>query len=111
MFEEVLKPDIPFVGHISGGLQIGQEIVIEGKVPRSFFGDFYINLVLGHNQNPEHVRQADVALHFSPRFDEEHIVLNSTRDGAWEQEVCTFDLLRNSTKKFWTLDQGMVDAD
>lgn len=107
---ETHNVDVPFVGLIPQGLNHGSQIVITGHVPHWFVERFDINLVLGHNQNHDHVRQADIGLHFNPRFDEDHIVLNSRRDGFWEQEVSYRNVL-NPFRTSFVLDSRKFDAD
>lgn len=82
----VRNPATPYVGPISGGVRIGTQIIVEGHVPTWWTHRFDINLVVGHNPTHDHVRHADVALHFNPRFDEGDVVLNSRTGGRWLTE-------------------------
>jgi len=80
------KPHVPFIGSIPGGVRQGTQIVIEGHVPSWFSHQFDFNLVVGHNPTHDHVRNADIAFHFNPRFEEDAIILNDRRMGIWNAE-------------------------
>jgi len=82
----IRNPASPFVGPIAGGIRIGTQIIVEGHVPTWWTHRFDINLVVGHNPTFDHVKHADVALHFNPRFDEGDVVLNSRAGGRWLTE-------------------------
>ncbi|KAL4657311.1 galectin-9-like [Arapaima gigas] len=75
------SPKTPFKGCIQGGLQEGKTITIRGHVlPRA--ERFHVNLQCGAKP------QADVALHFNPRFDKlpGYVVLNTFHLGTWGKE-------------------------
>uniref|UniRef100_A0A8C9W4C3 Galectin n=1 Tax=Scleropages formosus TaxID=113540 RepID=A0A8C9W4C3_SCLFO len=71
--------------HIQGGLQEGKSITVKGRV---LLGakSFYVNLQCG--DGPE----ANVALHFSARFDKlpGYVVLNSYHQNTWSKE-CKYE--------------------
>lgn len=81
-----LNPVTPFIGKIAGGLRVGTKIIVEGHVLTWRSHQFNINLLVGHDQLHNHVRQADVALHFNPRFDDGYLLLNSRTGGRWKAE-------------------------
>uniref|UniRef100_A0A8C9S7Q4 Galectin n=1 Tax=Scleropages formosus TaxID=113540 RepID=A0A8C9S7Q4_SCLFO len=73
------------IQHIQGGLQEGKSITVKGRV---LLGakSFYVNLQCG--DGPE----ANVALHFSARFDKlpGYVVLNSYHQNTWSKE-CKYE--------------------
>ncbi|XP_018586466.2 galectin-9-like [Scleropages formosus] len=75
----------PLRQHIQGGLQEGKSITVKGRV---LLGakSFYVNLQCG--DGPE----ANVALHFSARFDKlpGYVVLNSYHQNTWSKE-CKYE--------------------
>lgn len=82
------KPHIPYVGLIPGGCRVGTQVVVEGHVPHWFMDRFAVNLMIGHNPTHDHTHHADIALHFNPRFDGEHVVvMTDRRGGMWGQEM------------------------
>lgn len=83
----IVSPAIPFLGQIPNGLTVGTQIIVEGHVPEWFAHQFDINLVAGHNPSNHHANNADIALHFNPRFDEHYVVLNTKRNRSWDDEV------------------------
>ena len=83
----IVSPAIPFLGNIPGGLKIGTQIIVTGHIPLWFASKFDINLVSGNNPSNSHANNADIALHFNPRLDDHHVVLNSKRYQSWEAEV------------------------
>lgn len=75
----IQSPKTPYAGTIFGGVNAGTQIIVEGHVPTWWTRQFTINLVLDHDDY--HVKQADIALHVNPRFDEKYMVLNSRAGG------------------------------
>ncbi|XP_072557565.1 galectin-9-like isoform X1 [Paramormyrops kingsleyae] len=75
------NPTVPFTGSIQGGLQDGKTITITGKVKENA-KRVHVNLQCGS------WAEADVALHFNPRFDSHpaYVVLNTYRNSAWGAE-------------------------
>ncbi|KAI1299265.1 Galectin-9 [Halotydeus destructor] len=86
MYPTIHKPNVPFVAPVPGGVTVGTQIIIEGHVPSWFTERFDINLVFGHNATFEHVRRADIAFHFNPRFEEHAVVINHRSNGDWGPE-------------------------
>jgi len=82
MVTDITLPTIPFVGQIPSGVRAGSQIIVEGHVPSSS-SRFDVNLVRGHHATFDATKDADIALHVNPRFDENLIVLNSRRGGEW----------------------------
>ncbi|KAK6997789.1 galactokinase [Biomphalaria glabrata] len=72
------KLDVPDYTLIPGGLNIGSQIIVRGRVP---YGEnrFHINL-----QN-DIEDGCDVAFHFNPRTDSQTVVRNSYQ-GGWQNE-------------------------
>nr|XP_061797054.1 galectin-9-like [Nerophis lumbriciformis] len=72
---------IPFTGPINGGIQEGTSIIITGLVQHGV-ERFHVNLQCGSNPN------ADVALHFNPRYDSRpsYVVTNTFQHGCWGNE-------------------------
>lgn len=79
----ILKPKTPYFAPITGGLRLGTDIVVEGYIPTFWPHRFHVNLVVGHNLRDKQAREADLALHFNPRFDGGYMVLNSRIGGRW----------------------------
>ncbi|KAI1299266.1 Galectin-9 [Halotydeus destructor] len=82
----VLRPPVPFVAQVPGGVAVGTQVVIEGHVPSWFCDQFNINLLFGHNATLDHVRRADIAFHFNPRLNERLVVINHRFSGHWGAE-------------------------
>ncbi|XP_035240193.1 uncharacterized protein LOC118209142, partial [Anguilla anguilla] len=77
---KMVVESIPHVGPVYGGLWPGMFVVFRGTVPQEI-KSFSINLQYGQ------IEGCDTALHFNPRFEpEEVVVLNSFRNGSWENE-------------------------
>ncbi|XP_012714962.1 galectin-8 [Fundulus heteroclitus] len=78
----VLDPVIPYTGPIPGGLHPGEIIIIQGTVPPDA-DRFQVDLSSGCSTKP----RSDVALHFSPRFnDSPCVVCNSLLRDEWGKE-------------------------
>ncbi|XP_057695814.1 galectin-9-like [Corythoichthys intestinalis] len=77
----IYNPRIPFIGPINGGIQEGTSITITGVVQHGV-ERFHVNLQCGSNPN------ADVALHFNPRYDicPSYVVTNTFQHGCWGSE-------------------------
>ncbi|KAF7266741.1 hypothetical protein GWI33_019962 [Rhynchophorus ferrugineus] len=81
MAQPIVNPEIPFVGEVSGGLQPGKLIRIQGVThPNS--DRFNVNLATGPNNKP----RDDTALHVSVRLNQGYIARNSYRNQAWDKE-------------------------
>lgn len=70
---------IPYSGFIPGGLHIGTDVVLNGRVPHNC-ERFSINLCAGPTFDQ------DCALHLNPRFDEDRVVRNHHQGGSWGLE-------------------------
>ncbi|XP_056127940.1 galectin-9-like [Rhinichthys klamathensis goyatoka] len=85
------KPKMPFTGPLLGGLQEGKSVIVIGRIlPKA--GRFNVNLQCGSESN------ADIALHFNPRYDGlATVVLNTFQNSCWGSEECKSDsfLLQN----------------
>ncbi|KAM9811753.1 LOW QUALITY PROTEIN: galectin-7-like [Syngnathus typhle] len=64
---------------INGGLQVGKSITISGWVQPGA-DRFHVNLQCASNTN------ADIALHFNPRYVPGYVVANTFRNGHWGTE-------------------------
>ncbi|XP_047659003.1 neoverrucotoxin subunit beta-like [Tachysurus fulvidraco] len=73
----VCNPSEPYLGSIPGGLRPGVALFFQGKIP-SHFDRFEINLQNGRKY------LHDIAFHFNPCMS--CVVLNSCRNGKWENE-------------------------
>ncbi|XP_059163775.1 uncharacterized protein LOC131946818 [Physella acuta] len=76
------KLSVPDYTHIPGGLNVGSQIIVRGRVP---YGEdrFHINL------QTEQEDGCDVAFHFNPRTDSQTVVRNSYQGGWQGEEVDT----------------------
>lgn len=101
----ILKPDIPYIGSIPGGVRIGTQVIIEGHVPRWFTHRFDFNLVVGYNPTHAHCKNADIAFHFNPRFDDTpHVILNTRSGRNWHEERTEYQaLIRKGNDFEWVL--------
>lgn len=80
---EIGNPAVPFIGLIPNGVRPGSTIIVDGTV--SHHADrFDINLIQGKSASRGHVDEADIALHFNPRFDEGVVVVNTRHRGEWQ---------------------------
>ncbi|XP_050096436.1 32 kDa beta-galactoside-binding lectin lec-3-like [Anopheles aquasalis] len=75
----LFNPDLPCLGALLGGMQIGKRIIIQGTVTEPRFN---INLQLGPEVSP----RDDTALHLSIRPSEQTIVRNSFVSQTWQEE-------------------------
>ncbi|XP_049329549.1 uncharacterized protein lgals4 isoform X4 [Astyanax mexicanus] len=74
----VLKPEIPLVRPLSGGMKPGMALCFQGVVPVDA-KEFAVNLQTGPSN------EDDKALHFKPCIGQK-VTLNSFRNGKWESE-------------------------
>ncbi|XP_030643012.1 galectin-8 [Chanos chanos] len=80
--QTVLNPAVPFTEIISGGLQPGDIVLIQGSVLNNA-DRFQFDLTCGSSTKP----RADIAFHFNPRFKTSScIVCNSLQQGTWGRE-------------------------
>jgi len=70
---------VPYSGHIPGGIRVGTDVVINGRV-NPHATRLSINLCVGPTYDQ------DCALHFNPRFDDGHVVRNHMQGGSWGVE-------------------------
>jgi len=77
VFSRKVAPDFT---QIPGGLNIGSQIIIKGRVPYDQ-PRFSINLQTEQAEYGE----CDIAFHFNPRMDDEVVVRNTFQDG-WQEE-------------------------
>ncbi|KAJ7990125.1 hypothetical protein DPEC_G00297090 [Dallia pectoralis] len=84
-YQPVYNPSIPYVGPIYGGLGSGMSVYIQGVVPPEA-SSFFLNLQCGEAEG------SDIGVHFSPRFDDGCVVLNSCQGGEWGSEERTDSL-------------------
>ncbi|XP_021923647.1 galectin-4-like isoform X2 [Zootermopsis nevadensis] len=69
---------LPYIGIVDGGFHPGKLVRIQGTVLPSA-NRFSINLQCGPNVSP----RDDIAIHVSPRFNENYIARNSLQNVAW----------------------------
>lgn len=77
----IMNPPIPFIGSIPNGVKPGSLIYVQGFVPAGA-QRFHINLQCSAAKPP----QADVALHFNPRFPAQVVVRNAMKKQQWLNE-------------------------
>lgn len=78
---QAVHPKVPSCVAIPGGLAPGRVLIVVG-VPSEGAKRFCINLQIGPNE-----KDADMPLHFSPRWDEGcTVALNARQDGKWGTE-------------------------
>jgi len=70
---------VPYSGLIPGGLQVGTDVVISGRVLHHA-NSFSVNLCEGPSYNE------GCALHFNPRFQQHEVVRNHMQGGQWGNE-------------------------
>lgn len=77
----VYNPIAPYIGVIDGGFHPGKMVRVQGTILPSA-NRFAINLQCGPNTSP----RDDIALHVSPRFNENHVTRNSLQNMSWGPE-------------------------
>ncbi|XP_073707059.1 uncharacterized protein lgals4 [Garra rufa] len=78
LLQPIQNPNLPYVGHISGGLKEGMGLYLQGVVPTNA-DKFELNFKTGQSNND------DIAFHFNPQMDKK-VAMNSFRNGRWEAE-------------------------
>ncbi|XP_062861119.1 uncharacterized protein LOC134323515 [Trichomycterus rosablanca] len=74
----IIKPALPYVGAIQGGIKPGMGVFFQGAVPAEA-KSFTIHFQTGQADG------SDITFHFNPRIGEK-VYLNSFRNGSWEPE-------------------------
>ncbi|XP_032870284.1 galectin-9-like [Amblyraja radiata] len=75
----IYNPIIPFIGRISGGLQDGKVVIIQGQVPEKAVR-FEVAFVCSNSKH------SDIAFHFNMRYDESTVVCNTLENANWGTE-------------------------
>lgn len=70
---------VPYSGYIPGGIRVGTDVVINGRVNPNATR-LSVNLCVGPTY------EQDCAFHLNPRFDEGHVVRNHMQGGSWGVE-------------------------
>ncbi|XP_069500302.1 PE-PGRS family protein PE_PGRS45-like [Ambystoma mexicanum] len=93
-YQPVYNPLIPACTPIDGGLHQGMSVNIKGKIPANI-SRFNVDFKSGQSND------ADIALHFNPRFDWfDKVVFNSYENGAWGNEERKSDMPFQKGKSF-----------
>ncbi|KAF4101770.1 hypothetical protein G5714_018202 [Onychostoma macrolepis] len=78
-FQTISSFSVPYESRISGGLNAGKAILIQGSVP-SGCESFVVNLKCGESEGD------DIAFQIKPQFSSDRMVLNSRQHGSWGKE-------------------------
>ncbi|XP_076360325.1 galectin-4-like isoform X1 [Tachypleus tridentatus] len=79
----VLRPALPYIGAIPGGLQLGKIIVICGHIP---YGAGRVCINLCKERVLKDDQPKNIGFHISFRFDNRTTVFNSRVEGVWQNE-------------------------
>ncbi|XP_032870232.1 galectin-8-like [Amblyraja radiata] len=75
----IYNPIIPFIGRISGRLQDGKVVIIQGQVPEKAVR-FEVDFVCSNSKH------SDIAFHFNMRYDQSTVVCNTLENANWGTE-------------------------
>jgi len=78
-------PSSPFFDFIPEGVCVGTVIYIEGRIPQNST-KFDIYLIDGQHVDEQTLKDSDIPLKISFRFDNKLLIRNTRRDGEWGHE-------------------------